>query len=117
MTSDPVRTNEIAETFDELAHDRCCKYKSKGLTASTEVLLGLLTENGLVGKTLLDIGCGTGFFAWRRSDKEHLPASELTSHRLRFTRLTSSLGNPASKIERSSKSQTRLRLNTPPTLS
>src|SRR6059036_954003 len=63
MTSDPVRTNEIAETFDELAHDRCCKYKSKGLTASTEVLLGLLTKNGLVGKTLLDIGCGTGFFA------------------------------------------------------
>src|SRR5213594_830436 len=63
MTSDPVRTNEIAETFDELAHNRCCKYKSKGLTASTEVLLGLLTENGLVGKTLLDIGCGTGFFA------------------------------------------------------
>ena len=63
MTSDPVRTNEIAETFDELAHDRCCKYKSKGLTSSTEVLLGLLTESGLVGKTLLDIGCGTGFFA------------------------------------------------------
>src|SRR5947199_8793146 len=63
MASDPVHTKEIAETFDELAHDRCCKYKSKGLTASTEVLLGLLTENGLVGKTLLDIGCGTGFFA------------------------------------------------------
>src|SRR5436309_10062275 len=54
---------------------------------------------------------------WRRSDKEHLPASELTSRRLRFTRLTSSLGNPAPKIERSSKSQTRLRLNTPPTSS
>src|SRR5256884_9992446 len=63
MASDPVQTSEIAETFDDLAHDRCCKYKSKGLTASTEVLLGLLTENGLVGKTLLDIGCGTGFFA------------------------------------------------------
>ena len=63
MTSDPVQTNEIAETFNELAHDRCCKYKSKGLTASTEVLLGLLTESGLVGKTVLDIGCGTGFFA------------------------------------------------------
>src|SRR5436309_15489776 len=63
MTSDPAHTKGIAETFDDLAHDRCCKYKSKGLTASTEVLLGLLTENGLVGKTLLDIGCGTGFFA------------------------------------------------------
>jgi magnesium-protoporphyrin O-methyltransferase len=63
MTSDSVQTKEIAETFDEIAHDRCCKYKSKGLTASSDVLLGLLTKNGLVGKTLLDIGCGTGFFA------------------------------------------------------
>jgi len=63
MTSDPAHTKEIAKTFDDLAHDRCCKYKSKGLTASTEVLLGLLTEKGLVGKTVLDIGCGTGFFA------------------------------------------------------
>jgi len=63
MTSNPVQTREIAETFDNLAHDRCCKYKSKGLTASTEVLLRLLTENGLVGKAVLDIGCGTGFFA------------------------------------------------------
>src|SRR2546427_7409624 len=63
MTSNPVQTREIAETFDNLAHDRCCKYKSKGLTASTEVLLRLLTENGLVGKAVLNIGCGTGFFA------------------------------------------------------
>src|SRR5438094_3969899 len=63
MTSNPAHTKGIAETFDDLAHDRCCKYKSKGLTASTEVLLGLLTEKGLVGKIVLDIGCGTGFFA------------------------------------------------------
>jgi predicted TPR repeat methyltransferase len=63
MTSDSVPEKGIAETFDDLAHDRCCKYKSKGLTASSEVLLGFLSRNGLVGKTVLDIGCGTGFFA------------------------------------------------------
>ncbi len=63
MTFDSIQTKKIAETFDDLAHDRCCKYKSKGLTASSEVLLSFLTQNGLVGKTVLDIGCGTGFFA------------------------------------------------------
>ncbi len=63
MNEDCIQTKEIAATFDDLAHDRCCKYKSKGLTASTRVLLDFLTENGLVGKTVFDIGCGTGFFA------------------------------------------------------
>jgi SAM-dependent methyltransferase len=63
MTSDPLQAKKIAETFDDLAHDRCCKYKSKGLTPSTEVLLDFLTRSGLAGKTVLDIGCGTGFFA------------------------------------------------------
>ena len=62
MTS-PVQTKGIAETFDDLAHDRCCKYKSKGLTASSQVLLDFISQDGLVGKTVLDIGCGTGFFA------------------------------------------------------
>jgi SAM-dependent methyltransferase len=63
MTSEPLQAKKIAETFDDLAHNRCCKYKSKGLTPSTEVLLDFLTRNGLAGKAVLDIGCGTGFFA------------------------------------------------------
>jgi predicted TPR repeat methyltransferase len=63
MTSESIQTKEIAETFDDLAHDRCCKYKSKGLTASSQVLLDFLSKSGLAGKTVLDIGCGTGFFA------------------------------------------------------
>jgi predicted RNA methylase len=63
MTSESVQTKGIAETFDDLAHDRCCKYKSKGLTASSQVLLDFISQNGLGGKTVLDIGCGTGFFA------------------------------------------------------
>ena len=63
MTSGSVQTKGIAETFDDLAHDRCCKYKSKGLTASSQVLLDFISNKGLVGKTVLEIGCGTGFFA------------------------------------------------------
>ena len=63
MTSGSVQTKAIAETFDDLAHDRCCKYKSNGLTASSQVLLEFITDKGLVGKTVLEIGCGTGFFS------------------------------------------------------
>ena len=63
MTSGSVQTKGIAETFDDLAHDRCCKYKSNGLTASSQVLLDFISNKGLVGKTVLEIGCGTGFFS------------------------------------------------------
>ena len=63
MSSCPAQEKGIAETFDDLAHDRCCKYKSNGLTASSQVLLDFLSKKGLLGKTVLEIGCGTGFFA------------------------------------------------------
>src|SRR5712691_838610 len=63
MTSGSAETKGIAETFDDLAHDRCCKYKSSGLTDSSQVLLDFISNNGLVGKTVLEIGCGTGFFS------------------------------------------------------
>ncbi len=63
MSSVPPQEKGIAKTFDDLAHDRCCKYKSKGLTDSSQVLLDFISNNGLVGKTVLEIGCGTGFFA------------------------------------------------------
>src|SRR5207245_10733375 len=63
MTSGSAQTKGIAETFDDLAHDRGCKYKSNGLTASSQVLLDFISNKGLVGKTVLEIGCGTGFFA------------------------------------------------------
>jgi len=74
MTSGSVQTKGIAETFDDLAHDRCCKYKSKGLTASSQVLLDFISNKGLVGKTVLEIGCGTGFFALETLRHEHLLA-------------------------------------------
>jgi predicted RNA methylase len=63
MSSVPSQEKGIAQTFNDLAHDRCCKYKSNGLTASSQVLLDFLSKKGLLGKTVLEIGCGTGFFA------------------------------------------------------
>ena len=63
MSSAPVQEKGIAETFDDLAHDRCCKYKSNGLTSSSQVLLDFILKKGLLGKTVLEIGCGTGFFS------------------------------------------------------
>jgi predicted TPR repeat methyltransferase len=63
MSSAPSQEKGIAETFDDLAHDRCCKYKSKGLTSSSQVLLDFISKKGLLGKTVLEIGCGTGFFS------------------------------------------------------
>src|SRR3989442_15129472 len=63
MTSGSVQTKGIAETFDDLAHDRCCKYKSNGLTASNQVLLDFISNKGLGGKTVLELGCGTSFFS------------------------------------------------------
>src|SRR4029077_15167681 len=63
MSSAPAHEKGIAETFDDLAHDRCCKYKSNGLTSSSQVLLNFISKKGLLGKTVLEIGCGIGFFA------------------------------------------------------
>src|SRR6266851_768339 len=63
MSSARAQEKGIAETFDDLAHDRCCKYKSSGLTSSSQVLLDFILKKGLLGKTVLEIGCGTGFLS------------------------------------------------------
>jgi len=63
MSTIPDQEKGIAETFDDLAHDRCCKYKTNGLTTSSQVLLDFISKEGILGKTVLEIGCGTGFFA------------------------------------------------------
>jgi SAM-dependent methyltransferase len=63
MSSAHAQEKGIAETFDDLAHDRCCKYNSNGLTSSSKVLLDFISQKGLTGKTVLELGCGTGFFA------------------------------------------------------
>jgi magnesium-protoporphyrin O-methyltransferase len=53
----------IADEFDGLACDFCDSYKESGLTKSSEILLEYLNEEGLAGKTILDLGCGAGSFS------------------------------------------------------
>ena len=54
---------EIADEFDSLACDFCDRYKESGLSPSSRILLAYLNQEGLAGKTLLDLGCGTGSFS------------------------------------------------------
>ncbi len=53
---------DIADEFDDLACDFCDRYEKSGLTRSSKILLQYLLEEGLPGKTVLDLGCGTGSF-------------------------------------------------------
>ncbi len=54
--------NRIAKDFDDKACEFCDRYKESGLSASSKTLLRLLTDYGISGKTLLDLGCGAGAF-------------------------------------------------------
>ncbi len=55
-------SKDIADEFDSLACDFCESYKESGLSKSSRILLGYLKEEGLTGKTVLDLGCGAGSF-------------------------------------------------------
>lgn len=53
----------IADEFNDSACDLCCRYKREGLSKSSRILMNWLVEEGLSGKTLLDLGCGAGTFS------------------------------------------------------
>ncbi len=55
-------SKRIAEDFDEKACEFCDRYKESGLSASSKTLLRFLADDGMSGKTLLDLGCGAGAF-------------------------------------------------------
>ncbi len=55
-------STRIAEDFDDKACEFCDRYKKSGLSASSKILLRFLTDDGISGKTLLDLGCGAGAF-------------------------------------------------------
>jgi len=56
-------TKWISEHFDSRARDHCEEYQKNGLPASSTLLLRLLVDDGLSGRTILDLGCGSGIFS------------------------------------------------------
>ena len=55
-------SERIAKDFDEKACEFCDRYKESGLSASSRILLRFLIDDGIGGKSLLDLGCGSGAF-------------------------------------------------------
>lgn len=55
-------SERIAKDFDEKACEFCGRYKDSGLSASSRILLRFLIDDGIGGKSLLDLGCGSGAF-------------------------------------------------------
>jgi SAM-dependent methyltransferase len=60
LDSAPNETNKISQEFDEDACDFCERYKNKGLSRSSKLLLKFILEGNLQDKAVLDLGCGTG---------------------------------------------------------
>lgn len=56
-------TKWISEHFDSRARDHCEEYQRNGLSASSILLLTRLVNDGLSGRTILDLGCGSGIFS------------------------------------------------------
>ncbi len=54
---------DLVKDFDKNACDWCNEYKRKGLSRSSRVLLNYIPDEGLTGKSVLDLGSGPGAFA------------------------------------------------------
>ncbi len=53
-------TGKISREFDDDACDFCQRYKKKGLSRSSKLLLKFISENPIKDKEILDLGCGAG---------------------------------------------------------
>ena len=53
-------TSKISREFDEDACDFCERYKNKGLSRSSKLLLKFISEDSINDKAVLDLGCGAG---------------------------------------------------------
>lgn len=53
-------SRKISREFDGDACDFCERYKSKGLSRSSKLLLKFVSDSSVKDKTVLDLGCGSG---------------------------------------------------------
>jgi SAM-dependent methyltransferase len=56
-------TDKIGGEFDADACDFCDRYKHRGLSRSSRLLLDLILGEGAKNKTVVDLGCGAGGFS------------------------------------------------------
>ncbi len=62
MSSNLDEGERVARDFDDSACEFCERYKTKGLSKSSKVLLDFLVADGVKEKSTLELGCGAGGF-------------------------------------------------------
>ena len=60
MEPSSVEIDKIAQEFDADAFEFCERYKNKGLSRSSKLLLRFILDNKVRDRAVLDLGCGTG---------------------------------------------------------
>jgi SAM-dependent methyltransferase len=60
---DLLESDRIGKEFDEDACDFCNRYRKTGLSRSSRLLLDFIAQEGINGRTVADLGCGSGGFA------------------------------------------------------
>jgi SAM-dependent methyltransferase len=55
-----LEVDRIAQEFDGDACEFCERYKNKGLSRSSKLLLRFIVDNNVRDKSVLDLGCGAG---------------------------------------------------------
>src|SRR5437899_11733444 len=60
MDPSSVEIDKIVQEFDGDACEFCERYKNKGLSRSSKLLLRFILDNAVRDRSVLDLGCGTG---------------------------------------------------------
>src|SRR5438046_10157288 len=60
MEPSSVETDRIVQEFDGDACKFCDRYRNKGLSRSSKLLLRFILDNNVRDRSVLDLGCGAG---------------------------------------------------------